>query len=60
MGILFPEDIIKEMDARGPITVSDDYVAGDDFERWLIDRRACITHEYTSSEKDWCESSVEK
>lgn len=52
MGILFPEDIIKEMDARGPITVSDDYVAGDDFERWLIDRRACITHEYTSSEKD--------
>lgn len=60
MGIKFAKDVVKQIKERGPIKIPNGSVTGEDFQQWLIDRRACITPEYTSSEKDCCESSVEK
>ena len=56
MAILFAEDIVKQMDARGAITVSDDYVTGEAFEKWLVARKAYIANQDTSKgekQKNW-------
>ena len=40
MAIKFAKDIIEQINARGPITVSDDCVTGEAFERWLINNKS--------------------
>ena len=37
MDIKFAEDIVKEMEERGDITVPQDCVTGEDFEEWLYE-----------------------
>lgn len=47
MAIQFAKDIVKQIEERGPITVSEDCVTGEAFERWLIEENSSI------SEDDW-------
>lgn len=37
MAIKFAEDIVKEIEERGPIYVPDGYVTGEAFEEWLYE-----------------------
>lgn len=39
MAIKFAKDIVKEIKERGPVSIPDNCIGGDDFERWLIESK---------------------
>ena len=45
MSIKYADEVIEEIEERGPIQVPNGYVTGEEFDRWLIEKNIGLTRE---------------